>query len=52
MQKIIVIEDEPDIVEVIQYLLEREGYRVIAESDGEKGLRAIRREVPDLILLI
>jgi DNA-binding response OmpR family regulator len=36
--KILVIEDEPDIVEVITYNLEREGYEVCSARDGEEGL--------------
>jgi len=48
---VLVIEDEPDIVEVIQYNLEREGHRVIACRDGEQGLSRIRTENPDLVIL-
>ncbi|MEW6742608.1 MAG: response regulator [Planctomycetota bacterium] len=50
-EKIVVIEDETDIREVIEYNLAREGYRVIGAADGEEGLRSIRREGPDLVLL-
>src|SRR5262249_7480782 len=49
--KILVVEDEPDILEVLQYNLEREGYRVIACRDGEQGLSHIRTDEPDLVLL-
>ena len=45
------IEDEPDILEVISYNLQREGYRVQGIRDGDEGLQTIRREVPDLVLL-
>lgn len=48
---ILLIEDDPDIVELLQYNLEREGYRVVACKDGEEGLQAARKRVPDLILL-
>jgi two-component system phosphate regulon response regulator PhoB len=49
--KILVIEDEPDIVEVITYNLEREGYEVRSARDGEEGLRRTRQENPSLVLL-
>jgi len=50
-EKIVVIEDEADILEVLQYNLKREGYMVVASRDGEAGLDSIRRENPDLVLL-
>jgi DNA-binding response OmpR family regulator len=50
-KKIVVIEDEPDILEVLSYNLKREGYDVLAASDGVRGLALIRREQPDLVLL-
>lgn len=49
--KIVVIEDEPDINEVICYNLEREGYEVISAEDGEQGLESVRAALPDLVLL-
>ena len=50
-QKIVAIEDEPDILEIIKYNLEREGYEVRGALDGEEGLALVRREMPDLVLL-
>jgi len=50
-ERIVVIEDEPDILEVLQYNLSREGYRVVTSRDGEEGLESIRNEDPDLVLL-
>ena len=49
--KILVIEDEPDLLEVIQYNLEREGHKVIACRNGETGLSRIRTDDPDLVIL-
>ncbi len=49
--KILVIEDESDILEVIQYNLEREGHKVIACRNGEQGLSRIRTDNPDLVIL-
>jgi two-component system alkaline phosphatase synthesis response regulator PhoP len=50
-QKIVVVEDEPDILEIIEYNLAREGFRVITSRDGAEGLKKIRSELPDLVLL-
>ncbi len=49
--KILVIEDESDLLEVIQYNLEREGHKVIACRNGEQGLSRIRTDNPDLVIL-
>ena len=50
-QKIVAVEDEPDILEVVQYNLSREGFQVVTASSGDEGLRAVMREAPDLVLL-
>jgi len=50
-EKIVIIEDEPDIREVLAYNLGRDGFRVTASADGEEGLELVRRESPDLVLL-
>lgn len=50
-ERILVIEDEPDIAEVLQYNLEKEGFHVETARRGDAGLDAIRREAPDLVLL-
>ncbi len=50
-KKIVIVEDEPDILEVISYNLRREGYAVHTASDGIKGLSLIRQHQPDLVLL-
>lgn len=49
--KIVVIEDEPDIVEVLSYNLKREGYNVVSVSRGDEGLNVIRNESPNLVIL-
>ena len=48
---LLVIEDDPDIVELLRYNLEREGYRVLVATDGERGLGDAARHQPDLALL-
>src|SRR5262249_15235994 len=50
-RRIVMIEDEPDILEVVAYRLEREGFEVSTSRDGEEGLARIRREHPDLVIL-
>ena len=50
-KKIVVVEDEPDLVDVVTYNLEREGYLVSAARRGDEGLNLIRSELPDLVLL-
>ncbi|HLU37917.1 MAG TPA: response regulator transcription factor [Planctomycetota bacterium] len=50
-EKILVIEDEADILELIDYNLRREGYRVVGSLDGEQGLHLARKEDPDLVIL-
>lgn len=49
--KILVIEDDPSLTELIKYNLEQESYAVKIEMDGEEGLLTAQTELPDLILL-
>jgi len=49
--KIVVADDEPNIVVSLEYLLKREGYAVTIARDGQEALEAIARELPDLVLL-
>ena len=49
--KIVVIEDEPDIVEVISYNLKREGYNVLAVDRGDESINLIRNHSPNLVIL-
>ena len=50
-QKILIIEDERDLVEILTYNLTNEGFEVLSATDGKDGLRRAQRELPDLILL-
>jgi two-component system alkaline phosphatase synthesis response regulator PhoP len=50
-KKILIVDDEPDIIEFLQYNLKREGFEVISASDGKQGIQVAEREKPDLILL-
>jgi two-component system alkaline phosphatase synthesis response regulator PhoP len=49
--KILIIDDDIDLVEAMRLTLEKEGYEVVDAQDGKKGLEKIAREKPDLILL-
>ncbi len=48
---VLIVEDEPDISEVIRYNLSRAGYRVRNTLDGEEGLIMIKEEKPDVLIL-
>jgi len=49
--RIVVIEDEEDILEVIAHNLKREGYEVVTSTSGEDGLEKIERVAPSLVIL-
>ena len=51
-ESILVIEDDDDIRELIEYNLDRGGYRVKSTGDGEDGLRRARQDSPDLVVLL
>ena len=49
--KILIADDEPNIVISLEYLLQREGYAVLVARDGQEALDTIARERPALVLL-
>ncbi len=49
--KILVVDDEPNIVLSLEFLMKQAGFQVRTASDGEAGLAAIAAEAPDLVLL-
>jgi two-component system phosphate regulon response regulator PhoB len=51
MRRILVIEDDPDIVELLQYNLEKEDFQVFAATDGKTGLEMAKRGTADLLIL-
>jgi len=51
VKQIFVVEDEKDIVELLTYNLEKDGYRVLSEMDGAAALKKIPEKMPDLVLL-
>lgn len=50
-KKVLIVEDEPDIAEAIEYNLQQEGYQTRISGDGLKALDAVRQFHPDLIVL-
>ncbi len=48
---VLVVEDDSNIAELLRLYLEKEGYRVLAAADGNKGVEVFRTSAPDLVLL-
>ena len=49
--RILIADDEPDILEIIGYNLEKEGYEIISAADGQQALDIAKTQKPDLIIL-
>ena len=50
-EKILIVEDDANLLETIKYNLRKEGYDVVTASDGERALEVARKEKPDLLIL-
>ncbi|MCU0926413.1 MAG: response regulator [Hydrogenophaga sp.] len=50
-QKILIADDEPNILISLEFLMKREGHQVVLARDGQEAIDAIRRERPALVLL-
>lgn len=50
-RRVLVVDDEPEILDLVHMMLEWEGYRVLDATDGLTGIEQARTEQPDLILL-
>lgn len=51
MAKILIIEDEKDIRQLITFTLQYAGYQVVAGKDGQEAVELVKQEMPDLILM-
>ncbi|HLV39445.1 response regulator transcription factor [Xanthomarina sp.] len=49
--KILLVDDEPDILEIVSYNLSKEGYQIITASNGVKAVKKAKKEKPQLIIL-
>jgi two-component system, OmpR family, response regulator len=49
--KVLIIEDDPNLLEAVKYNLRKEGYDVVTAGDGELALEVARRENPDILIL-
>lgn len=50
-KRVVYIEDEPEMIDLVRLILGRRGYSVIGANGGREGLELIRKEQPDLVLL-
>ncbi len=50
-KRVLLIEDEPNIIEAIRFILSRDGFAVDTHSDGSTALQAVQAKVPDLVIL-
>ncbi len=50
-KRVVCIEDEPEMIDLVKLILSRKGYQVVGAMGGREGLEAIQREQPDLVLL-
>jgi len=51
VNKVLIVEDDPETVELVSLYLRRDGYQVLSASDGLEGLRLAREAQPDLVIL-
>ena len=49
--KVLIVDDEPDILELIEYNLKKEGYQVFTATNGQEAIIEAKRVLPDLIIL-
>jgi DNA-binding response OmpR family regulator len=50
-KRVVCIEDEPEMIDLVRLILGRRGFSVIGANGGVEGLETVRREQPDLVLL-
>jgi len=50
-KRVLLIEDEPNIIEAIRFVLSRDGYRVDVHTDGSTAVQAVAQRAPDMVVL-
>jgi two-component system alkaline phosphatase synthesis response regulator PhoP len=50
-KRVLIVDDEPDIRELVRYNLERESFQVLEAEDGERALEVVRKEMPEIVVL-
>ena len=50
-KRLVYIEDEVEMIDLVRLILGRKGFEVIGANGGQEGLEAVRKEIPDLVLL-
>ncbi len=50
-KRILIVDDEPDILKSVKFILEKAGYEVFTADDGEEGVEMAKKQRPDIILL-
>ncbi|MCG7995665.1 MAG: response regulator [Candidatus Thiodiazotropha taylori] len=50
-KKILIVDDEPNIVFSVEFLMKRSGYEVVSAADGEQAMQLLTDEIPDLMIL-
>jgi DNA-binding response OmpR family regulator len=50
-KKVLLVDDDPEIIEALRFALENRGYHVLIARDGNQGLAAAEKEDPDLVIL-
>jgi two-component system response regulator VicR len=51
LRRLVYIEDEPEMIDLVELILNRRGFQVLGANGGHQGLELVRRELPDLVLL-
>lgn len=51
MAKILIVEDEPNLLELYKKEMQDEGYEVLSTEDGEQALNLVKKQLPDLVIL-
>ena len=50
--KILLVDDEPDVIEIIRYNLDQEGYKIYTAHNGKEALKKAKKKIPHLIIMV